>query len=244
MNLLPDEGVALIRQLAEFCAKKDLGDKEVIISPPMLYLNKAADATVGKLDIAAQNCSDKASGAYTGEVSAEMIKAAGCDSVIIGHSERRQYFGDTNSFVNGKIKQALASGLSPIFCVGESLEERKEGRQEEVVASQLKEGLAGAKAEGLKKLVIAYEPVWAIGTGETASPAQAQQMHAFIRGWISKNFNKNLAAGTAILYGGSVKPENAAEIFGQQDVDGGLIGGASLKYEDFTALIETGIKLL
>ncbi len=244
MNLLPEEGLKLIRQVAEFCATQKLNEKEVIISPPMLYLTKAADAAVGKLAIAAQNCSDEQSGAYTGEVSAEMIKASGCSAVIIGHSERRQYYGDTNSFINGKLKQAFSAGLTPILCVGESLEERKTDRQKEVVANQLEECLEGFNSGNLKNLVIAYEPVWAIGTGETASPAQAQEMHAFIRSYIKDHFGEDLAADVAILYGGSVKPSNAAEIFGQDDVDGGLIGGASLKLDDFCSLIETGVKVL
>ncbi|WP_417608062.1 triose-phosphate isomerase [Owenweeksia hongkongensis] len=245
MNLLPDEGYQLIEDLSNFCEGNKLDNVEVVVSPPFIHLAKAAEMTAhSKVTISAQNCSDQLSGAYTGEVSVEMLKAAGVNWTLIGHSERREYYGDTDEFVNGKLKRAIEAEMTPVLCVGEVLEDRNAGKQEEVVASQLKGALAGFLAEDVKKMVIAYEPVWAIGTGETASPEQAQEVHAFIRKYLTETYSAEVANAVSILYGGSVKPENAKEIFGQPDVDGGLIGGASLKYEQFVKLIEIGQEVL
>lgn len=245
MNLLPDEGYQLIQDLSNFCEGKDLNNIEVVVSPPFIHLAKAAEMTANsKVIISAQNCSDQQSGAYTGEVSVDMLKAAGVNWTLIGHSERREYYGDTDAFINGKLQRAIEAGLTPILCAGEVLADRKSGNQEAVVATQLKGALEGFSADDVKKMVIAYEPVWAIGTGETASPEQAQEMHAYIRKYLTETYSAEVADAVSILYGGSVKPENAEEIFGQPDVDGGLIGGASLKYEQFVKLIEIGQEVL
>lgn len=245
MNLLPDEGYQLIEDLSNFCEGNTLDNIEVVVAPPFIHLAKAAEMTVhSKVTISAQNCSDQLSGAYTGEVSVEMLKAVGVNWTLIGHSERREYYGDTNEFVNGKLKRAIEAEMTPVLCVGEVLTDRKAGNQEAVVADQLKGALAGFSADDVKKMVVAYEPVWAIGTGETASPEQAQEVHAFIRKYLTETYSSEVANAVSILYGGSVKPENAKEIFGQPDVDGGLIGGASLKYEQFVKLIEIGQEVL
>lgn len=245
MNLLPEEGLELIFQVNEYCNDRQLNGLEVIIAPPMLYLSQASENLGNsKLRLAAQNCNDHQDGAYTGEVSPQMIKAAGVNYVIIGHSERRQYFGDTDELINAKLKQAYEAGLHPILCVGESLDDRKAGKQEHVVRQQLTENLKALDTDDLSRLIIAYEPVWAIGTGETASPDQAQEMHAFIRKYLRQEYDDKLASEVSILYGGSVKPENAEEIFGQQDVDGGLIGGASLQKDSFVQLIDIGTRVM
>lgn len=244
MNLNAKEGLSLITAIKEFCNQNDQGEALVIMAPPMLYLADAAAAANSSVMIAAQNCHSELSGAYTGEVSPSMLKASGIDWAIIGHSERRQYFGEDGPFLNAKLKQCFAQGVRPILCVGEVLDDRRAGRQEEVVKLQLEEALKEIPESNLGDLVIAYEPVWAIGTGETASPEQAQEMHAFIRSWLKSSFGENIAHAVSILYGGSVKPDNAESIFGKADVDGGLIGGASLKAESFTELIRIGSESL
>ncbi len=245
MNLNVQEGLALMKDIVECLHSAELNGVEVVAAPPMLYLSKAAEATENSsLQVAAQNCSDQQEGAFTGEVSAAMLRASAVNWVILGHSERRQFYYDTDAFVNGKLKQAVEQDLNPILCVGESLEERKSNRQEEVVEAQLRNALEGLEAGALQKLVVAYEPVWAIGTGETASPEQAQQMHAFIRNYLKREFGSDFANSVSILYGGSVKPANAGEIFSQADVDGGLIGGASLKADSFCELIKIGAEVL
>lgn len=187
--------------------------------------------------VAAQNMHQSENGAFTGEVSAKMLKSVGVESVILGHSERRSIFMETNSLLAEKVNTALENKMTVIFCVGEELSERKENKHFELVENQLKEGLFHLGENDWENLVIAYEPVWAIGTGETASPEQAQEMHAFIRKAISEEYGENIAENLSILYGGSVKPNNAKEIFAQPDVDGGLIGGASLKADDFLAIV-------
>ena len=188
--------------------------------------------------VAAENCADHASGAYTGEVSAAMVKSTGASYVIIGHSERRAYYGETYAILKEKVQLALANGLRPIFCVGEVKEEREAGRQNEVVKAQLEGSLFGLTAEEFAKVVIAYEPVWAIGTGLTATPEQAQEMHSHIRGLVAAKYGREIADGCSILYGGSCNAKNAASLFANPDIDGGLIGGASLKAEDFKAIID------
>jgi triosephosphate isomerase len=212
---------------------------EVVLAPPFTALYPVAKALEdSNLQLAAQNCHAEAQGAFTGEVSAPMLKDVGCRYVILGHSERRQLFGETDEGVNRKVKAVLAAGLLPIVCVGETLQEREGARTLEVVSRQLAGGLAGVDAAAVSRSVIAYEPVWAIGTGKTATSAQAQEVHAHIRGWVAQAFGKDAAAAVRIQYGGSVKPDNAEELLGQPDVDGALVGGASLKAADFAAIVK------
>jgi triosephosphate isomerase len=191
-----------------------------------------------KIEVVAQNMHQSKNGAFTGEISADMLKSIGVKTVILGHSERRSYFGETDAILAEKVNAVLENDLETIFCFGELLEDRKSENHFIVVESQLKNGLFHIEAAAWKNIVLAYEPVWAIGTGETASPEQAQEMHAFIRSIIEKRYGKDIADNVSILYGGSVKPSNAEEIFSKPDVDGGLIGGAALNAEDFTAIIK------
>lgn len=227
---------SLARDVVE--AVGDPGDVRVVVCPPYISLHDVSEVVRNTpVDLGAQNVHQEESGAFTGEVSAAMLRSVGCRFVIIGHSERRQYFGESEQTVNAKIKQARAHDLRPIVCVGETLEERKSNRAQDVVGSQLEGALAGITVESPEELTIAYEPVWAIGTGETATPEQAQEMHAFIRDRLAETYGASKARQIEILYGGSVKPDNAAELFEKGDVDGGLIGGASLKAEDFAAIV-------
>ena len=216
-------------------------DTKVVLCPPFIHLNYFSMLVNGisNLHIGAQNCHSEQSGAYTGEISASMLKSVDCDYVILGHSERRAYFGEDNEMLARKVDLALENGLCPIFCCGEMLDARESGDQEKVVEDQLKGALFHLDKEQFGRIVIAYEPVWAIGTGKTATPDQAQEMHAFIRGLISKKYGKNTAESTSILYGGSCKPSNAGELFANPDVDGGLIGGASLNAKDFIAIVNS-----
>lgn len=210
---------------------------QVIIAPPAPYLRALVDLADGRIAVAAQNCSDKESGAFTGEWSAKMLASCGVSHVIIGHSERRAIFGEDNALVAAKVKAVLDAGLKVIFCCGESLEERESNRQKEIVLEQLRSALLDLSAEELSRAIIAYEPVWAIGTGKTASDEQVQEMHDFIRKQVRSAYGV-LADLIPILYGGSCKASNAAGIFSKPDVDGGLIGGASLNAEEFTAIIQ------
>ncbi len=211
-------------------------DVQLIIAPPFTHLAPVADVIKGSaVALSAQNCADKAKGAFTGEVSAEMIAGVGCTYTILGHSERRQYYGETSETLVAKMALALENGLSPIYCVGEMLSEREAGNHFNVIKAQLEEVLFGLSAEQMAKVVIAYEPVWAIGTGVTATSEQAQEVHAFIRKTLAAKFGE-LANDITILYGGSCKPSNAKELFACPDIDGGLIGGASLKADDFIAI--------
>lgn len=211
----------------------------VIVSPTFVNLTLAKDITKDSgIEVAAQNMHQAANGAYTGEISAGMLKGVGVNTVILGHSERRTYFGENDELLTQKVDAALASDMEVIFCFGELLEDRKSGNHFAVVESQLKNALFHLGAEAWPSIVLAYEPVWAIGTGETASPEQAQEMHAFIRNLVKEQYTEEVAQNVSILYGGSVKPRNAVEIFSKEDVDGGLIGGASLKAADFTEIIK------
>ena len=235
MNTTPAEGVELAKGVAE-------GKKEVcecvnfIVCPPFTHLSEVVKVTRGTgIAVGAQDCATEAKGAYTGEVAASMIASLGVEYVILGHSERRQYYGETSETLNKKMAQAYANNLTPIYCVGESLEERKAGKHFDVCKAQIEEVVFNLTPEQYSKLVIAYEPVWAIGTGETATAEQAQEIHAYIREVLASKFGA-AAAECPILYGGSCKPSNAAEIFAKEDVDGGLIGGAALKAEDFLAI--------
>jgi len=213
---------------------------EVLVCPPFPYLAMACEALAGTGGaVGAQDACTEASGAYTGEVAAPMIKDVGCTYVILGHSERRQYYGETDSIIAKKYAQALAAGLTPILCVGETLAERERGETQSVVARHLDGVMETAGVEAIARGVIAYEPVWAIGTGMTATPEQAQEVHAFLRSRVAAKSAK-VAAGVRILYGGSMKPDNALELMSQADIDGGLIGGASLKASDFLAICQAG----
>jgi len=225
--------------LSELSAKLPDTKAEVIVAPTFVNLPAAQSSLQGStIKVAAQNMHFAESGAYTGEISADMLLAIDVDIVILGHSERRAYFGENDELLAKKVKTAIEKDMKVIFCFGEELEDRKGDKHFAVVESQLKNALFDLDASAWKNIVLAYEPVWAIGTGETASPEQAQEMHAFIRKTISEAYNSSIADGVSILYGGSVKPANAAEIFSKPDVDGGLIGGASLVASDFVAIIE------
>jgi triosephosphate isomerase len=215
----------------------------VAVCPPFPFLMRVGQAVKGTpVALGAQNCYPKDDGAFTGEVSPAMLVDVGCTYVIVGHSERRQYFSETNDFINSKAIAALKAGLKVILCIGETLEERKANRTEAVLDSQLMGSLAGITAEQLKNMVLAYEPVWAIGTGVNATPQQAQDAHAFIRKRVSQMVGDTAAQALVIQYGGSVKADNAATLLSQPDVDGALVGGASLKAEDFLAIVKAGIR--
>ena len=236
MNKTADEGAGLVRELVQELADSDSAD--VAVCPPFTALAAVAAEVRGThVELGAQNMHWEASGAYTGEISAEMLLALGCKYVILGHSERRQLFGETSETVNRKLQAALAAELSPIVCVGEKLEEREAGRTEEVVFGQVRDSLADLDSKGMIKVTLAYEPVWAIGTGKTATPEQAQEVHAGIRKLLGETFGKACAEAVRIQYGGSVKPANAKTILAQADVDGALVGGASLKAADFAAVV-------
>ena len=238
MNLNLQEGVALATELKEALAA-DQPNCDVVICTPFIHLAKVADVVAGTvIGLGAENCADKEKGAYTGEVSAAQVKSTGAQYVILGHSERRQYYNETAEILKEKVNLALANGLKVIFCIGEVLEEREAGKQNEVVGAQLADSLFDLTEEQLGNIILAYEPVWAIGTGKTASAEQAEDMHAFIRGVIAGRFGEKAAEEISILYGGSCKPGNAKEIFSKPDVDGGLIGGAALKCADFKGIID------
>ena len=235
MNTVPAEGVELAKAVVagrgEVCECVNF-----IVCPPFTHLSQVVEAVKGSdIAVGAQDCATEAKGAYTGEIAAQMIAALGCKYVILGHSERRQYYGETSETLNKKMAQAYANNLIPIYCVGENLEEREAGNHFAVCKAQIEEVVYNLTEEQFANLVIAYEPVWAIGTGETATAEQAQEIHAYIREVLAAKFGE-AAAQCPILYGGSCKPSNAAEIFAKEDVDGGLIGGAALKAEDFLAI--------
>ena len=236
MNTTVPEGVKLAKEvnaaLEGITAKCD-----VVIGVPFTHLT-AVKAVIGdKLGLSAENCADKVKGAYTGEVSAAMVASTGATYVILGHSERRQYYGETAETLKDKVALALENGLTPIFCIGEVLEERENGTYFDVIKAQVADSLFQLSAEDFGKIVLAYEPVWAIGTGKTATADQAQEIHAFIRGLIAEKYGEQVADDTTILYGGSCKPSNAKELFEKPDVDGGLIGGASLDAESFMGIV-------
>ena len=238
MNTLLEEGAALAKNIADRINEVP-SDVQLILAPPFTHLDRVGGIIKGTpAALSAQNCADKEKGAYTGEVSAAMLVSAGCQYVILGHSERREYYHETSATLNDKMALALANGLKPIFCVGEKLEEREAGRHFEVVGAQIREVIFNLSPEQLAQVVIAYEPVWAIGTGKTATAEQAQEIHAYIRKVLAEKFGA-AAAECPILYGGSCKPSNARELFAQKDIDGGLIGGASLKADDFIAIAQS-----
>ena len=238
MNCTFDEADELINGIMEKLENTELPrETQLIVCPPFPYLEMTTDyANDSYFMVGAQNVSDQEKGAYTGEVSAEMLESMEIDYCIVGHSERRGYYGETDKIVAAKVDQLLKHGLKPIVCVGEVLEEREAGKQLDVVKRQVEEGLFHLTPEQMKEVVIAYEPVWAIGTGKTATPEQAQEIHAHIRSLLTTKYGKELSDEISILYGGSCKPSNAKELFACPDIDGGLIGGASLKADDFIAI--------
>jgi triosephosphate isomerase (TIM) len=238
MNKTLQEGVALATELKNILADAR-PNCEVIIGTPFIHLATVAELVKGScIKVAAENCADKESGAYTGEVSAAMVASTGAEYCIIGHSERRAYYHETYDILRDKVQLALAHGLKPIFCIGEVKEEREAGKQNEVVKAQLEGSLFNLSAEDFGKIVLAYEPVWAIGTGLTATPEQAQEIHAYIRSLVAAKYGKQVAEDCTILYGGSCKGSNARGLFANPDIDGGLIGGASLKAPDFKEIID------
>jgi triosephosphate isomerase len=237
MNLDRAQARALTEAVA--ARRGEAAAVELVLCPPALYIETvgtALAAATSDVGLGGQNAHDKASGAFTGEVAPAMLVDLGCRYVILGHSERRTLFGETDATVNAKTKAALAAGLTPIVCVGETLEEREAGRTAAVVTAQVQGSLAGLSAADLEKIVVAYEPVWAIGTGKVATPGQAQEVHALIRGLLAGLASPPVAAKVRIQYGGSVKPDNAADLAAQPDIDGALVGGASLKADDFLGI--------
>lgn len=240
MNMDYTSGVSLFSEIINMIKDEVRGDQEVIVCPPFVHLHSLVQLANQhpKISIGAQNCHQADAGAYTGEISAAMIKSIGSEYVILGHSERRQYFAESNELLAKKTDVVLKNGLKPIFCIGETLEERNSNIHFDVIKTQLAEGVFYLTAEEFANVVLAYEPVWAIGTGVTASPEQAQEVHAFIRKEIESRYGDAIADNTTILYGGSCNPGNAPELFSQKDIDGGLIGGASLKSRDFTEIVK------
>jgi triosephosphate isomerase len=238
MNMNLQEGVALAKELNEvLTAEKPNCD--VVICTPFIHLATVAQfLNQDVIGLGAENCADKVKGAYTGEVSAEMVKSTGAQYVILGHSERREYYKETPEILKEKVQLALANGLKVIFCIGESLEEREANKQNEVVKAELEGSVFNLSAEDFAKIIIAYEPIWAIGTGKTATAEQAEEIHAYIRSCVADKYGAKVADETSILYGGSCKASNAPELFAKPDIDGGLIGGASLKCADFKGIID------
>jgi len=240
MNKTIDEAIDLISDIKNLLSSEKELKSEVIVAPPYVNLTGVGKVIEGSnIQLSAQNCASEESGAYTGEISAAMLKAINCEYVILGHSERRAYYGETDATLSRKVEFALINGLKVIFCIGERLLEREKNEHFSVVESQLRNTVFKLANDEFSNIIIAYEPVWAIGTGVTASPEQAQEMHAFIRELVAKNYNQNVADETSILYGGSCNAKNAKELFSNKDVDGGLIGGAALKAEDFVTIIKS-----
>jgi triosephosphate isomerase len=232
------EGIELAKAVDALVASDGADDVVVVLGTPFTHLTKVVESVnTERIGVSAQNCAAEAKGAFTGEVSAEMVKSTGAGYVILGHSERREYYGETSGTLNKKLALALENSLTPIYCCGEPLEIREAETQNDFVKKQLEETIFNLSPENFKKLIIAYEPIWAIGTGKTATSDQAQEIHAFIRSAIAEKFGEEIAEGVPILYGGSCKPGNAKELFANKDVDGGLIGGASLKAEDFLGIV-------
>jgi triosephosphate isomerase len=240
MNLDYNEGLSLFSEIVNMVKDEITGTQTAVICSPFIHLHSLAQLAKGydKVAIGAQNSHQAESGAYTGETSAKMVKSTGAEFVILGHSERRQYFGESNELLAAKTDTALKNGLKPIFCIGETLDERETEVHFDVIKKQLAEGVFHLSAEQFAQIVLAYEPVWAIGTGKTATAAQAQEVHAFIRNEVANQYNQTVADDTTILYGGSCNPKNAQELFEQGDIDGGLIGGASLKSRDFLDIVK------
>ena len=241
MNTTLESGTALAREIAD--GSRDwTASVDVLICPPFPYLIPIKEAVDGsQVAVGAQNCYFEQPGAFTGETATEMLQDLGVSSVILGHSERRHVLGETDADINKKVLKSLEAGLQAVLCVGELLEEREANQTESVLDRQMEGGLASVSAEAMKNVVIAYEPVWAIGTGKTASPEQAESAHAHLRKWLETHYTSDVAAATRILYGGSVKPANAESLLTQPNVDGALVGGASLTAENFLPIIEAGV---
>jgi triosephosphate isomerase len=240
MNLDYNEGLSVFSEVINMMKDEVTGAQEAVVCSPFIHLHSLVQLAKGytKISVGAQNAHQAESGAYTGEISAKMIRSVGAAYVILGHSERRQYFGENNVLLAKKTDTALANDLKPIFCIGETLQEREADQHFDIIKSQLVEGVFHLNETQFSKLVIAYEPVWAIGTGKTATSDQAQEIHAFIRMEIAAKYSQTVADATTILYGGSCNPKNASDLFAQPDIDGGLIGGASLKSRDFVDILK------
>ena len=239
MNKSASEAGAFVRAFKPLVA--DVSGAEIVICPPFTDVTAVLEGVRGtKIEVGGQNSHTEISGAYTGEVGAPMLKADGCAWVIAGHSERRRYFGESDALINMKVKAGLAAGLKVIFCIGETLEERENVKMDEVLRRQVSDGLSGVSQTDLARIVVAYEPVWAIGTGVTATPDQADEAHGFVRALIAKQYNETAAESLRIQYGGSVKPDNAADLLSQPNVDGALVGGASLDPAGFAAIVKAG----
>lgn len=240
MNMDYQEGISLFSEVANMVKDEIIGDQQIIVCSPFIHLYSIASLTKDSPNVfvGAQNIHQEEAGAYTGEVSAKQVRSTGATFVILGHSERRAYFGESDELLSKKVNAALAHGLVPIFCIGETKEERESGDFFKIIKTQLEKGVFHLPANEFSKLILAYEPVWAIGTGLTASPEQAQEVHAFIRKEIETKYGTAIADETSILYGGSCNPKNAPDLFSQADIDGGLIGGASLKSRDFTDIVK------
>ena len=237
MNKELAEAMELSLQVTKVLGHNKVEGVDIILAPPSVFLEPMAQIVAGSsIALAGQNCSTEVSGAYTGEVSAAMLKSVGASAVLVGHSERRSYFSESDSDLAAKVDRALEAELQPIFCFGETLTERQSGKEREVVSQQIRGALGHLSQDQWSHMVLAYEPVWAIGTGETATPEQAQEIHHYVRNLLAEEFGEDIGANCPILYGGSCKPGNAAELFSQPDVDGGLIGGASLNADDFAAI--------
>lgn len=242
MNMDIQASTSLISGLKE--RLKDVSDPmTVVICPPFTSLQLASELIKGtNIKLGAQNMYFESDGAYTGEISATMLKSVGCEYVILGHSERRQYFSESDDFVNKKVKKALSAGLLPMISVGETLDERERGVTEVIVGKQVRGVLSGLSAEDVGRVIIAYEPVWAIGTGRNATPQQAEEVHVFIRNLVAKLYTKEIAGALIIQYGGSVKPDNSADLLSQPDIDGALVGGACLKADSFAAIVRSAVR--
>jgi triosephosphate isomerase len=241
MNLDYEAGLTLFSEVINMVHDEVTGKQQVVVCSPFIHLHSLTQLAKGynKVSVGAQNAHQAEFGAYTGEISAKMIHSTGAEYVILGHSERRQYFGETNALLAKKTDTALKNSLKPIFCIGETLQEREANKHFDIIKQQLAEGVFHLDASQFAELVLAYEPVWAIGTGVTATSAQAQEIHVFIRKEIASKYGQEVADNTTILYGGSCTPKNAPELFAQPDIDGGLIGGASLKSRDFVDIVKT-----
>jgi len=237
MNNDLNESIELVNEIKKILLNRE--DVKVIVAPPFTALDRVSQLLSGtNIGLSAQNMCYEDSGAFTGAISAKMLKSVGCEYVILGHSERRTLFGETNSDINKKLKKAISEGLIPIFCIGETLEERESGKMKKVIKKQIKKGLKEISPENFEGTIVAYEPVWAIGTGKTATPEQAQEVHAFIRKLLKEMYSESLSESTIIQYGGSVKPENAGELMEQLDIDGALVGGACLKADSFANIVK------
>lgn len=238
MNKSVTEGINLANEISKN-AEQVNSEAKIIIIPPFLHLTKVKKTISEKIHLGAQNCSSNENGAYTGEISASMLSEIGIEYCLVGHSERRQYFNETNSTLKDKVNILLKNNITPIFCCGENLQQRENNIHFDIIKNQIDESLFHLSGDNLSKIIIAYEPIWAIGTGKTASPQQAQEVHAFIRNLLKNQYNKDLSDQITILYGGSCNPKNAKNLFSEKDIDGGLIGGASLNSTDFFEIIKS-----